>query len=56
MFKIDLVRLICYFNIVGGLMNKKNAMRDFIKKINDSNLMTQFIKNIFNYENFYDYI
>lgn len=36
-------------------MNKKNAMRDFIKKINDSNLMTQFIKNIFNYENFYDY-
>ena len=30
-------------------------MRDFINRINDNNLMTEFIKNIFDYEYFYDY-
>lgn len=36
-------------------MNKKSIMWEFINKINDSKLMTQFIKNIFGYENFFDY-
>lgn len=36
-------------------MNKKNMMRDFINKIYNMKLMTLFIKNIFDYENFYDY-
>lgn len=36
-------------------MNKKNMLRDFINEINDNKMMTQFIKNIFGYENFYDY-
>lgn len=36
-------------------MNKKNIMRDFINQINDCKLMTLFIKNIFDYECFFDY-
>lgn len=36
-------------------MRKKNIMRDFIREINERKLMTRFIKNIFGYENFYDY-
>lgn len=36
-------------------MNKKNIMRDFLNEINDSKLMTKFIKNIFGYENLHDY-
>lgn len=36
-------------------MSKKNMMRDFITEVYDSNLMTKFIINIFDYENFNDY-
>ena len=36
-------------------MNKKSVMCEFISEINNRNLMTLFIKNIFNYEDFYDY-
>jgi len=36
-------------------MNKKNMMRDFIKAIDDNKMMTKFIKNIFDYSEFYDY-
>ena len=36
-------------------MNKKNIMWEFINEIYDKKMMTDFIKNIFNYENFYDY-
>ena len=36
-------------------MNKKRVMCDFINEINNKNLMTLFIKNIFEYEEFYDY-
>lgn len=36
-------------------MNKKNIMRDFIKIVNNRGLMTEFIKNIFGYKNFFDY-
>ena len=36
-------------------MNRKNIMRDFINQINDCKLMTLFIKNIFDYECFFDY-
>lgn len=36
-------------------MNKKDLMLTFIKEIYDSKLMTIFIKNIFDYENFNDY-
>jgi len=36
-------------------MNKKELMRYFINKLNKSKLITVFIKNIFDYENFYDY-
>lgn len=36
-------------------MNKKNIMSGFINQINDRKLMTDFIKNIFDYEHFYDY-
>lgn len=36
-------------------MNKKNMLREFINEINDRKMMTQFIKNIFGYENFFDY-
>lgn len=36
-------------------MNKKNIMWEFINVINNRNLMTKFIKNIFGYKNFYDY-
>lgn len=45
----------CYFNIEGGKMNKKRVMCDFINEINNRKLMTLFIKNIFGYEEFYDY-
>ena len=45
----------CYFNIEGGKMNKKKVMCDFINEINNRKLMTLFIKNIFKYEEFYDY-
>ena len=36
-------------------MNKKRVMCDFINEINNRKLMTLFIKNIFEYEEFYDY-
>lgn len=36
-------------------MNKKSIMWEFINVINNRNLMTKFIKNIFGYKNFYDY-
>lgn len=36
-------------------MNRKNKMMDFINEINDRKMMTNFIKNLFDYENFYDY-
>lgn len=36
-------------------MNKKNFMGMFINEINDKKLMTNFIRNIFRYKNFYDY-
>lgn len=36
-------------------MHKKNILINFIKIINDRGLMTKFIKNIFNYQNFFDY-
>lgn len=36
-------------------MNKKDIMFRFIKKINDDKMTTNFIKNIFGYENFFDY-
>lgn len=36
-------------------MIKKNVMRDFINEIYNNNLMTKFIINIFDYENFNDY-
>lgn len=36
-------------------MNKKNMMRDFIKAIDTNKMMTKFIKNIFDYSDFYDY-
>lgn len=36
-------------------MNKKDILRNFIGYINDNGLMTNFIKNIFNYENIFDY-
>ena len=36
-------------------MNKKNMMREFINIINNRKLMTDFIKNIFDYDNFNDY-
>lgn len=36
-------------------MNKKRVMYDFINEINNRKLMTLFIKNIFKYEEFYDY-
>ena len=36
-------------------MNKKRVMCDFINEINNRKLMTLFIKNIFKYEEFYDY-
>lgn len=36
-------------------MNKKNMLRDFIKVIDDNKMMTKFIKNIFDYSEFYDY-
>ena len=36
-------------------MSKKNFMGNFIREINDRGLMTNFICNIFGYENFYDY-
>ena len=42
-------------DVQGGKMNKKNMMREFINRINDRGLMTSFIKNIFDYDNFYDY-
>lgn len=36
-------------------MNKKNVMRDFIRNIDNMGLMTDFIKNIFDYDDFFDY-
>ena len=36
-------------------MKKKILMSSFIYEINERKLMTDFIKNIFDYENFYDY-
>lgn len=36
-------------------MSKKNFMGCFIREINDKKIMTNFICNIFGYENFYDY-
>lgn len=36
-------------------MNKKNFMGIFIREINDKKLMTNFIRNIFGYKNFYDH-
>jgi len=36
-------------------MNKKRVMCDFINEVNNRNLMTLFIKNIFGYEDFFDY-
>lgn len=36
-------------------MNKKNMMREFINKINKRGLMTRFIRNIFDYDDFHDY-
>lgn len=36
-------------------MNKKDLLYIFIKKIENRKLLTNFIKNIFDYENFHDY-
>ena len=36
-------------------MNKKSVMCEFIREINNRKLMTLFIKNIFGYEDFFDY-
>ena len=36
-------------------MNKKTLMRDFINRVSEGKLMTQFIINIFGYENLHDY-
>lgn len=36
-------------------MNKKEMMGSFINKIYDKKLMTLFIRNLFDYNNFYDY-
>ena len=36
-------------------MNKKEIFREFISYINTNGMMTKFIKNIFNYENLFDY-
>ena len=36
-------------------MNKKDIMYKFIKAIEKEKLLTLFIKNIFDYQNFYDY-
>ena len=36
-------------------MNKKDLLYIFIKTIEDRKLLTNFIKNIFDYENFHDY-
>lgn len=54
-FKIDLGKLLCYFINIGDNMNKKNIMLEFISTINDRGLMTSFIRDIFDYDNFYDY-
>jgi len=54
-FQIDLIKLMCYFYNEGGKMNKKRVMCDFINEVNNRNLMTLFIKNIFGYEDFFDY-
>lgn len=36
-------------------MNKKEMMHFFIDRLNSDNLITLFIKNIFDYQNIYDY-
>ena len=36
-------------------MNKKDILYTFIKTIEKKQLLTKFIKNIFDYENFNDY-
>lgn len=55
MFKIDLARLLCYFNKVGDSMNQKVLMKDFITLIENKNLMTLFISNMFDYQNLQSY-
>jgi len=36
-------------------MNKKDMMRDFVNEVYNSKKMTNFIKSIFGYDEFYDY-